>query len=95
MPVYVLRNGKMVDKETGKAMNVGPWEPTVPMILQDIEPYQSPVTGDYIGGRRAKRYDLEANNCVDANDVGKSMGGKFKNKRFAAKRGLKVAEEYQ
>lgn len=97
MPTYVYLDGAMVDKATGQPMvDRSVWTPTVPVIVSDIDPYQSPVTGEYVGGRRSKRYDLESNNCIDADELGPSkVRGKFKNKRFAAKRGLKVSEEFQ
>jgi hypothetical protein len=90
MPVYVYRDGRMVDKRTGEPMNPGDngGPPPCPQIISDIEPYQSPVTGEYVGGRRAKRYDLEKNNCVDANELGRSLGGKLRNPRFAKKWGM-------
>ena len=94
MAVFVYRNGRMVNKETGEPMVSGDWRPTVPMIVPDIEPYLSPASGEYVSGRRAKRDDLKKNGCIDAGDL-PTLGGKFKNKRFAAKRGLQVSEEYR
>ncbi len=94
MTTYVLRNGQMVDKEFGKPMNVGPWEPTMPMVFSDIEAYLSPVDDGYVSGNRAKRDDLKKHDCIDAGDF-KGLGGKFKNKTFTKKRGLKLAEEYR
>ena len=95
MPTYVLRNGQMVDQQNGTPMNIGPWAPTAPIIIHDIAPYQSPVDGGYVGGRRAKRDDLKAHNCIDAADLPSPTGGGFRNKRFCAKRGLQVSEEYR
>jgi hypothetical protein len=90
MATYVYRNGRMVDKETGEPMvdPSQPWVPATPMHIPDIQPYRSPVTGEYISGRRAKRADLERNNCIDANDMPSPTGMKFRNREFAAKRGL-------
>lgn len=96
MRTYVYRDGRMVDKETGEPMNKdNDWVPATPMVIGDIEPFLSPVTGKYIGGRRSKRDDLKAHGCVDADDVGRSLNGKIKNERFAKKRGLKVSEEFK
>ena len=68
----------------------------VPMIIPDIEPYQSPVDGSYVSGRAAKRDDLRKHNCVDANDLPRSKKraplGKFRNERFAKKHGLPLEE---
>jgi len=87
MAVYVYRGGRMVDKATGEPMVTGPFRPVTPMHIPDIPAYQSPVTGEYISGRQAKRADLDRHNCVDAAEL-PGLGGKLKNKRFAEKRGL-------
>lgn len=90
MATFVYREGRMVDKETGAPMvdPNAPWVPATPFTFGDIEPYASPVTGEYIGGRRSKRADLERHNCVDAADLPKKTDGKFRSKKFAEKRGL-------
>ena len=92
MPTYVYRDGQMVNKATGLPDPEKPFVPVAPMVIGDIEPYQSPIDGSYVGGRRSKRYDLEKNNCIDAGDM-PSLGGKFRNEKFCAKRGLKVSQE--
>ena len=90
MPTYVYRDGQMVDKHTGEPMNpeplAGPF-PT-PRVIHDIAPYRSPVSGEYIGGKRAKRADLEKHNCIDAAELPSKRDGKFRSKKFAEKRGL-------
>ena len=90
MATYVYRNGRMVDKETGEPMvdPSAPWVPAMPMHIPDIAPYRSPVTGEVISGRRAKRADLDKHNCIDAGDMTSPTGGKLRDKEFAAKRGL-------
>lgn len=88
--VYSPEQGRMVDKATGEPMNPPDqdWRPVTPQIIGDIEPYQSPIDGSYVSGRRAKRDDLAKNDCIDAADLPSVTGGKLKNKRFAKKRGL-------
>ena len=89
MPTYVYSKelGVMVDKVTGERM-VDPDAPlATPMTFGDLPGYASPIDGTWIEGRRARKYDLEKNNCVDANDLS-SGPRKLKNKRFAKKRGL-------
>lgn len=94
MPKYVYDKdlGVMVDKETRTPM-LNQFDRTRPLqapkVYGDYEGYQSPVTGEWVEGRRARKYDLEKNNCVDANEL-KPYGfqRKFKNKKFAEKRGL-------
>lgn len=88
--VFDQARGMMVNKETGlpmldQAERERP--PQAPRVFGDFEGYQSPIDGTWIEGRRARRYDLEKNNCVDANDLS-TTGGKLKNERFAKKRGL-------
>lgn len=91
---YVFRDGKMVEKETGLPMlnqAERAKEPQAPKVFGDWEGYQSPIDGSWIDGRRARRYDLEKNNCIDANDL--STPKKLKNQRFIEKHNLqKLAE---
>lgn len=86
--VYDRERGIMVDKKTGEPMVSGEWKPATPRVFSDLPGYRSPIDGKWIEGRRARKYDLEKNNCVDANDL-PSPGGKLRNERFAEKRGLK------
>jgi len=88
MATYVYSHdlGVMVDKATGERM-VDPDAPlATPMTFGDLAGYQSPIDGKWVEGRRARAYDLEKNNCVDANFS--DTPRKLKNKRFAKKRGL-------
>lgn len=95
--VYDKERGIMVDKTTREPMvdPSAPFVPATPMAIHDIQPYLSPVTGEYISGKRAKKADLEKHGCVDTNDIRERRKPVFKNKAFAAKRGLThlLAEE--
>ena len=91
--VYDREQDRMVNKETGLPM-VGNYEASRPLqaprTFGDLEGYQSPITGEWIDGRRARKYDLEKHGCVphqDTKPYGYS-GRKLKNKKFAEKRGL-------
>lgn len=86
--VYDRHRGIMVDRDTREPMNAEPWTPATPMVMGDTPGYRSPIDGAWVDGRRARRYDLEKNNCIDANDVGPAMG-KLKNRRFAEKHRMK------
>jgi hypothetical protein len=95
--VYDRERGHMVDKATGAPMNPEPLSgpfPT-PQVIGDIAPYQSPVTGEVISGKRAKRDDLARHGCVDAAELPSATGGKFRNKKFAEKWGVtaRLAED--
>ena len=39
--------------------------PQCPQYMPDTPGYRSPIDGRWIEGRRARRYDLESNNCVE------------------------------
>lgn len=91
MATYVMRDGRMVDKATGEPMLTEAERKRpiqTPRVFGDLPGYQSPIDGKWVDGRRARRYDMESNNCVDANDLPSPTGGKLKNARFAKKHGL-------
>jgi len=85
--IYDPASDRMVDKETGEPMVSGEWKPVTPQVFGDLPGYASPIDGSWIEGRRARKYDMEKNGCVDANDFSKPK--KLKNEAFAEKHGLK------
>lgn len=89
--VYDRASGRMVNKETGEPMLTGNEPLACPATFSDLPGYRSPIDGKWVEGRRARRYDLESNNCVDANDLPSLTQGKerpLKNRRFAEKHGV-------
>jgi len=69
---YVFRDGKIVDKaQAAPRSRVAPAFPC-PAIQSDIQPYQSPVSGEVIGSRSSRRDDLKRHNCIDARELGKN-----------------------
>lgn len=93
MATYVYDREKdcMVDKATGlpmltEAERGRPLQ--TPLTYGDIPGYRSPIDGRWIEGRRARQYDLQKNNCIDANDLPKKTSGKLRNAEFAAKHGV-------
>ena len=38
---------------------------SAPFVQTDIMPYQSPIDGRYVGGKRARREDLRRSGCVE------------------------------
>jgi len=97
MPVFIRRNGVMVDKSSGVPMlsdddRARPI--AVPYIMSDIPEYRSPVDGRVIGSRTQRRDDLKRNGCVEYEPSISPTKGKIRNKAFAQKRGLKVSEEF-
>ena len=93
--VYDRESGQMVDKATGEPMlteqeRAQPLQ--TPRTFGDLPGYQSPIDGRWIEGRRARKYDLESNGCVDGNDLSPGPR-KLKNQRFAEKHGLQHLTE--
>lgn len=93
MATYVFdrERGIMVDKETRLPMLnqeelARPLQ--TPMPYSDLPGYRSPIDGKWIEGRRARAYDMQSNNCIDANDFKSPTNGKLRNEKFAAKHGL-------
>jgi len=79
---YVWRNGQFVDKKTGEPAANKTDTICMPYVRGDIAPYTSPVTGEVIDGRAARRYDLEKHNCYE---VDPPKNKYLKNERFAKK----------
>ena len=91
MAIYIFdqHKGCMVDKKTGEPMLSAEERQApvrCPQVQGDMEGYQSPVDGSWVEGRRARRYDLEKNNAVDAREL--SAPKKLKNERFIKKHNL-------
>lgn len=94
---YVLRDGKLVEKRTGEVF-ASSGEIAMPMVMRDIPHYHSPIDGRLITSRSERREDLKRNNCVEvdpSNTLTKGRTDVFKNKRFAKKHGLTLAEQYR
>ena len=77
----------MVDKVTREPMNAVDGPVGTPMTFGDLPGYSSPIDGKWVEGRRARSYDLQSNNCVDAGDIHPKPRG-FRNAEFAAKHGV-------
>lgn len=84
--IYDKTLGRMVDKITGELMVEDGAPLATPMTFGDLPAYQSPIDGKWVDGRRARAYDMQSNNCIDANDFSKPK--KLKNERFAKKYGM-------
>lgn len=95
MARYVWDSARMkfVDPKTREPMPIENENAIcMPMIISDIEPYQSPIDGAYVGGRASRREDLKKHGCVPYEPTSKRPKG-FGNPRFAAKHGLRLSEE--
>lgn len=91
MPVSVWRNGQWVDKKTGEPTPKKSDGVVSVTIWPDIPDYQSPVTGDVISGRAARKEDLKKHGCIEIDPPKEPRG--FKNPRFAKKYGLPLRED--
>lgn len=89
MAKYVWRDGEFVDKQTGHKMQVKPGPIAAPYFIQDIAPYRSPITGEVIGGRAARRDDLKKHDCIDARDL--STAKTVRKEKYARMSGLPLA----
>ena len=64
--LYVRRNGRLVNKSTGEPLlseEDRQREVAAPRIVADLKPYRSPITGQMIEGRAARREELERHDC--------------------------------
>lgn len=63
MTKYVFRNGNLVNKATGEPLVTEDREICAPYITSDLPAYRSPVTGQMVDGRSARREDLKRSGC--------------------------------
>ena len=98
MGKFVMGAHGWIDKQTGAPLLSDDERKkplAVPYVQSDIPSYCSPVDGRVIGSRSERRDDLKRHNCVEYEPSMSPTKGKIRNKDFAAKRGLKVSEEYR
>ena len=89
------QNG-FVDAEGNRMVDPSqPFTPSHPMVIRDLEPYQSPVTGKMITSRSQQREDLKASGCRIVEPDESPTKGAIRNKKFAAKRGLTVSDNFR
>lgn len=84
-------DGHFYDKATGERVSIERRTICTPHIISDIEPYRSPVTGEVIGGRAARRDDLKKHDAVDAREVRGDTFGKrrgVRTEKWAKRLGL-------
>lgn len=87
MARYVWRGGEFVCRKTGEPMHK-PFagQVTAPAVVSDLPKYISPVTGQPVDGRWARKEDLKRSGCREVDPS--EWRPKYLNKKFAAKRGL-------
>ena len=83
MTIYVMRDGRLVDKATGLPTPDVSDGILRPYVLSDLPPYYSVVSGKWVDGRRARRDDLARTGC---REVDPSEGPKFCHTEKWAKR---------
>lgn len=86
MTRYVWKDGGFRDPATGEAMPIPQRrEVCAPRITPDTPGYRSPITGEWIEGRAARREDLKKHDCVEAGDM---KPRQFRDENFARKHGF-------
>lgn len=84
MTIYVLRDGKLVEKsEAQRAEAFHYW--------RDLPAYKSPLGDGVIEGRAARKEHLKRNNCREVDPS--EFRPVYRNERFARKHGLPFGEE--
>lgn len=66
-----------------------------PMVVSDMDPVSNPITGEMITSRSELRYQLEKHDKRIIEPSESPTKGKLRNAKFAAKRGLKLSDEYR
>lgn len=95
MARYVWKNGRFVDPVEGTPMPLTfAGKVCAPNVVPDTPAYRSPITGEVIEGRRARREDLKKHGCVEAGDMPRKSAGLARNKEFARKHGLRWQGDY-
>jgi hypothetical protein len=85
MTRYVWKGGGFVDRETGEPMEKPyPGQITMPYVRGDIPAYRSPVTGELIEGRAARREDLKRHNCREVDPSERPTEG-YRSEKFDRK----------
>lgn len=95
---YLWRDGQFINSQTGAPLltELEKKKPVpVPMVTPAMPEYTSPIDGRPITTRHERREDLKRNNCVEYEPSLSPTKGKLRNKKFCAKRGLQVSEEYR
>ncbi len=98
MTRFVNRDGRWVSASTGEPLLTEEQRNAplaLPTIISDIPEYKSPIDGRMITSRSERRDDLKRNNCVEFEPTMSPTKGKYRNKAFCDRRGLKVSEEFR
>ena len=90
MARYIWKDGGFRDPATGELMSIPErGEVCAPLYTPDTPGYASPITGEWIEGRKARREDLKKHGCIEAGDMPRFNAGKVMSKEFARKHGLR------
>ncbi len=89
--IYDTKLGCMVDKDTGQPISHSPEKQaafnkmletqTPGQITLDIPDYASPVTGEIISGRVARREDLKKHDCFEMDPPTKPLRERMKKRK--------------
>lgn len=95
MTTYVWSERGFVDKLTSEPMALpAEYVPAMPMLIRDfVQPFESPMSGKMITSRSELREDLKATGCRIVEPDESPTRGKFRNRRFAKKYNLPLADD--
>lgn len=94
MVKYYKRNGRFEDADGNPMPKPFAGQICAPMVMKPMPEYPSPIDGRPITSRQARKDDLARNGCVEYEPSLSPTKGRIKNRKFAAKHGLQVSEEY-
>lgn len=92
---YWYRNGDVRDADGmpmlgHNEMAHSPEQIRAPMVMRDIQDYQSPIDDRWITSRSWRREDLRRNDCVESDPPKRKRG--IVNEAFAKRRSMRVCE---
>ena len=70
MTVFVMRDGKLVDRATALTADVDRRSPLPSPRVSRMTPFESPVTGKEIFSHRERDKDMKAADAFDPRDLG-------------------------
>jgi hypothetical protein len=91
LTVYVLRDGQMVDRDTGAPMLTAEERArpiSLPQVRGDIPAYWSPLTGKIIEGRHARSEEMKRENVRELDPTEHKV--KWNRPEWARAHGYKV-----
>lgn len=95
---YIYRDGELIPKREALTRDYLAGVKNIsdlpaPMIMSDIQPYQSMITGQEIGGRRQHREHLKQHGCIEVGNEGRAQPKRYTSDSAEIKRDIKESIE--